>query len=179
MSKKICQVEGCENEVRTHKYGELCLLHYKRFVRYGSVDLPEKEFESEKKCKYCDRKIGEKGGGARGMCNKHYQNWRRYGDALFSDKKYLKPGKYGYNKTNKHQTSNHRKIYENYIGRKLKRNEIIHHIDLIKTNNDIRNLHYCKTRSEHSFLHRQLENIAGELYRIGIIGFKDGKYYIK
>lgn len=46
----------------------------------------------------------------------------------------------------------HRKIMENYLGRKLKNNEIVHHKDMNKLNNDISNLEVL-TRSEHTKLH--------------------------
>lgn len=56
---------------------------------------------------------------------------------------------------------------ENAIGRKLKPNEVVHHIDEIKTNNNIINLRLM-TRSEHAKLH------AKKNYKNRVIG-KDGK----
>lgn len=47
----------------------------------------------------------------------------------------------------------HRKIMEDYIGRKLKNNEIVHHKDMNKLNNDISNLQIV-TRSEHAKIHK-------------------------
>ena len=47
----------------------------------------------------------------------------------------------------------HRKIMEDYLGRKLNSNEIVHHIDGNKLNNDISNLQVV-TRSEHLKIHR-------------------------
>lgn len=70
----------------------------------------------------------------------------------------------------------HRKIVEDNIGRELSRDEIVHHIDCDKTNNAIKNLHVCKGQSEHQLLHRQLERIAGEFVRRGLILFEDGNY---
>lgn len=60
----------------------------------------------------------------------------------------------GYNK--KGNVKNHRYIMERYLGRKLNENEIIHHKDGNKLNNDINNLEVM-TRSEHSKLHRLKE----------------------
>jgi HNH endonuclease len=68
-------------------------------------------------------------------------------------------------------------IGEQKLGRKIKRNEVIHHVDLIKTNNSPSNLFPC-TRSKHRLLHRQLERIAADFYRRGLIKFKDGEYVV-
>jgi len=46
----------------------------------------------------------------------------------------------------------HRIIMENYLGRILNSNEVVHHIDHIKKHNDISNLQVM-TRKEHSRLH--------------------------
>lgn len=48
----------------------------------------------------------------------------------------------------------HRKVMENYLGRKLRPDEIVHHKDKNKLNNDISNLEIV-TRSEHIKLHRE------------------------
>lgn len=46
----------------------------------------------------------------------------------------------------------HRFVMEQYLGRKLERNEVVHHIDGNKFNNDISNLRLL-TNSEHAKLH--------------------------
>jgi len=46
-------------------------------------------------------------------------------------------------------------IYENHIGRKLNKNEVIHHINFIKTDNRIENLQLMSPL-EHSSLHAKL-----------------------
>lgn len=55
----------------------------------------------------------------------------------------------------------HRFIIEQRIGRKLKRDEVVHHIDGNRANNDISNL-AIMTRGEHSALHRRMELDAGK-----------------
>ena len=68
----------------------------------------------------------------------------------------------------------HQVIMEEHIGRKLKNNEVIHHIDGDKRNNEISNL-LLTTRNEHAKIHKaELDrsipvaqySIDGELIKI-------------
>lgn len=65
----------------------------------------------------------------------------------------------------------HRIVMEEYLGRQLKNNEIVHHIDGNKRNNDISNL-LLTTRSEHARIHAEIldKSIPVEQYS------KDGMY---
>ena len=56
----------------------------------------------------------------------------------------------------------HRAVMEQHLGRKLKSNEHIHHLDGDRTNNDITNL-VILTRGEHSRLHRLKEVQEGKI----------------
>lgn len=51
----------------------------------------------------------------------------------------------------------YRKIAEKKIGRKLKKGEIVHHLDGNDSNNDPDNLFVCKDQSEHVLLHKQIK----------------------
>lgn len=51
----------------------------------------------------------------------------------------------------------HRLVMENYLGRLLKEDEVIHHKDLNRKNNSIDNL-MVLTQSEHTKLHHRLRN---------------------
>lgn len=51
----------------------------------------------------------------------------------------------------------HRVVAERMLGRKLKKNEVVHHIDLNKQNNDESNLVVLPSNSEHSHLHQILK----------------------
>ena len=67
-------------------------------------------------------------------------------------------------------------IYEKFLGRELKttkgyHGEQIHHIDGDKLNNSLDNLILCKDITEHRNLHCQLEEIAYNLVKKGIIIF--------
>lgn len=176
-----CEVKNCEREAKTHRYGDLCLMHYKRYVRHGNteIDINEeqhiKRIEREQsKCKYCDRNVGRTG--AKGMCNKHYQMYRLHGNAEYFDKR-IRPTSYGYYRVGKRGQAEHRKIYENYIGRKLRPSEIVHHIDLNRTNNKIENLYLYPSASEHTRQHCNLRRLQKQLKHNEVIKFKDGVYY--
>ena len=71
----------------------------------------------------------------------------------------------------------HTLIYEQNTGELPKKNEMIHHIDLDKHNNNFDNLYLCDA-SKHLQLHRNIEKLVSELMKKGQIGFKDGDYYI-
>ncbi len=56
--------------------------------------------------------------------------------------------------------SAHIVVMEEFIGRKLRENEVVHHIDHNQTNNDIHNLALL-TREAHARLHRFEEELCG------------------
>ena len=58
---------------------------------------------------------------------------------------YVSPGNYVYQ---------HRLVMEKYLGRKLIREELVHHIDGDKKNNHISNLQLCANEKEHRVLHK-------------------------
>ena len=53
----------------------------------------------------------------------------------------------------------HRYNMEQCLDRKLLKSEIVHHIDMDKTNNDINNLWYC-TRSQHKIAHNSFNSLC-------------------
>jgi len=175
MSKtsRKCEVEGCERKAETKKYGNLCSMHFKRFYRYGTTKLPVKQKQNT--CKYCDRKIGNNG--SFGMCHSHYRSFKLYGDPHAVEKRKKQPGSRGY-MPRRNGKDEHQIIMEGKIERKLKRGEIVHHINLDKLDNREENLHLCKGASEHSILHRKLEKCAAELFKLGYIKFENGEYII-
>lgn len=75
----------------------------------------------------------------------------------------------------------HRLIMEDILGRKLTDEEVVHHIDGDKLNNEPSNLYLCKTKNEHRHIHGDLEKVSFELFKMGVIGFdfESGNYYIK
>lgn len=163
-----CLVEDCERKQQTND--GYCLMHYKRQTRTGSTELPSKV---DIKCKYCDRVAI-----ARGMCGKHYQNWSRHNDPQYSDKNKSKPNYYGYTKSQGEYRVKHREVADRKLGRKLRQGEVVHHINLDKSDNIESNIYVCKNLSEHFSLHQQLNRVAGELVKLEYIIFENGKYRI-
>ena len=74
----------------------------------------------------------------------------------------------------------HHVIAEEKVGRKLKDNELVHHINLDKKDNRPENLFICENNNQHRLIHCHLETIAGEAVKAGIIKFDHylGCYYL-
>jgi len=64
-----------------------------------------------------------------------------------------KKNKYKMMKINNKWISEHRLAMEKHLGRELKKSEIVHHIDLNPSNNNINNLVLCKSCFEHKTAH--------------------------
>jgi len=65
--------------------------------------------------------------------------------------------------------------FEKHYGFLPKKNEVLHHIDLDKQNNEISNLYLCGHK-KHLQIHRNIEKLIKPLLQRGIIEFKDGEY---
>lgn len=125
-----------------------------------------------------DFSVAGKGlGGDEGMCNKHYQMYRLHGDPLYSDKKERCTSN-GYYRTGKSGQHEHRKVYEDYYGVKLRPEQIIHHINFIRTDNRISNLYCYNSASEHQRVHNAYRRLLKECSAEDI-EFKDGMYHRK
>ena len=74
----------------------------------------------------------------------------------------------------------HRLVVEEQIGRELTAEEIVHHIDGDKLNNDFENLALCANKSEHQRAHASLEHIGLELYKAGLVWYshETNTYYV-
>lgn len=138
------------------------------------IEAEENMNRENKKCIYCDNLIGKKG--CLGMCNKHYIQYKRWGDPLHSDNK-ERATIDGYYRDGKTGRREHRVIWENYYGEKLGAEEIIHHINFVKLDNRIENLYKYKNASEHIKAHRQYERLMETLGDNEEIFFEDGQYF--
>ena len=86
------------------------------------------------------------------MPNK-YCGYECYWDSMITPGVLMSPGGYITERVRgKGRKFQHRIIMERRLGRELRDDEVIHHIDHDKTNNDISNL-VVMTRSEHTRLH--------------------------
>ncbi|MGB1317257.1 MAG: HNH endonuclease [Flavobacteriales bacterium] len=65
----------------------------------------------------------------------------------------------------------HREVYEKHIGRKLKKSEHIHHINMDKQDYRIENLFLCRDASHHRIIHGGFNTIVSELMGRGVIRF--------
>lgn len=71
----------------------------------------------------------------------------------------------------KHWRRQHILIMEEEIGRKLKKEEIVHHINGVRSDNRIENLLLCSTMSEHNNIEATWKAILRGLMEDGIVGF--------
>lgn len=65
----------------------------------------------------------------------------------------------------------HRLAVEASIDRLLKPEEIVHHIDLVPSNNDVDNLQLCSGAAEHNAIHASLNNCVAALLASGALRF--------
>lgn len=82
---------------------------------------------------------------------------------------------FGYLGNRKHRIL-HGLIYEQFLDRRMKKGENIHHINGDTLDNDINNL-ILLTKSEHKICHNSLWDCAKQLIENNIIQFNNGEYY--
>lgn len=76
----------------------------------------------------------------------------------------------------KKERAEHRVVMEESLGRPLLRSEVVHHINGVKFDNRIENLHLFNNNTQHKISEQQLMEIAYSLYEAGVIKFVDGEY---
>ena len=63
----------------------------------------------------------------------------------------------------------HRWVAEKMLGRRLKKHEVVHHMDRNKLNNNESNLHVFKNQSQHDYIHKLDAKRKG--FRYSYIGY--------
>lgn len=69
----------------------------------------------------------------------------------------------------------HKMVAEDMLGRELKEEEKVHHINFDKTDNREENLFVCRNRSHHFRLHHQATKLLGKLVKQGVVKFDENK----
>lgn len=126
--QRKCSILECGRE--HHGYG-YCSLHYRRWKRHGDPYVFTRTPASSKGCLFCSI----------------YAREMTRGFGVY----------YWFTSRNSKQIPIHRLIMEHYLGRKLKRTEIVHHGDKIVVlsdgrevrDNSFTNMTLCSSRAEH------------------------------
>jgi len=139
-----CQC-GCggKTSLRKGKYSKFIHNHHQR--------------KTPQKC-YAD--LCEKTGAKRGLCENHYQLWRKNGDPNIKKKGangdgYLHLG-YAGKQRNGVRVFDHVVIAETVLGKPLPAGAVIHHVNEIRAENKNTNLVICQDRAYHNLLHARM-----------------------
>ena len=73
----------------------------------------------------------------------------------------------------------HRLVMEKLLNRYLTDTEVVHHINMVPIDNSESNLYLCENNVEHNLAHASLNACVKDLIKNNIIGFKNGRYYVK
>ena len=112
-----------------------------------------------KKCLFCGKEFyTTRNDFCSQKCVRQYR-MKNYEHKTYMENGYIVEFHNGYNK--KGNVKQHRRVMEDYLGRKLSEDEVVHHKNGIKTDNRIENLE-VKSRSKHSSDHRKQEKAEGK-----------------
>jgi hypothetical protein len=132
---------------------------YSLFGKYIWYNEIEKQYVLTPICniiKQCD--IDKKA-----TCREKWRNGKYYDFIYLGNKKYI---------------GVHRYTMSIFLKRELNKKEHVHHIDGNTLNNDINNL-ILLNRSSHKRVQTSLQKCVIELYKMGIVGFENGKYFLR
>ena len=136
---------------------EFYVYPYRKVGKYCSQTCYHNASRVKKACENCGKIIENYKTGKKYCCAKCASDHRRNAPRVATT------GKDGYRYVwfaDGHGEKEHRFLLENALGKKLNKDEVVHHIDGNKSNNDIGNL-AVMTLGEHSRIHRIKENENG------------------
>lgn len=150
---KVCTCQRCGKEFEVKAYDHR-LTHGE--IKYCSKQCANEALKRGKiiKCKCCGKDFYST---RHEFCSKEcVSNYRSEHSPHkpYYENGYIVIHKRGYNK--KGNAKQHRLVMEEYLGRQLSPNEVVHHINGDKTDNRVENL-MVMSRDEHSKLHREME----------------------
>lgn len=156
--EKVCTIDSCGRGVTARGW---CRLHYWRSRKYGDpLAGPPLRNRTAPTQVYglcqadgCQRQARITAGRDSGVqvCGKHYQRWRKYGDI---NVKVRATGNRSHNANGYIIVSmgdatmmlEHRLVMERHLGRKLRPDENVHHVNGVRDDNRLENLELWVTR---------------------------------
>lgn len=176
--KKWLRKKYIEEGLSTTKLGKICGVDSKTiwsWMKKFNIPCREKHFikRAIKICPVCGNKfqIYWHDRNRRKYCSSEcflkYYHHQKIKNKIINDNFYINQNGY-VTKIGSEGKAYHREIMEKMIGRKIKRNESVHHVNLDKKDNSIENL-LLLTKSKHQKLHGQLNNIISQLIKEGIV----------